>query len=978
MLGGVLSAQNLEVSGVISDASTGEGVPFASIVIKGTQTGGSADADGRFIIQADADAVLMISSVGYINREVAVEGRNDIRILLDPDSEMLENTIVVGYGSAKKIGNVVGSVSTVSSSEIATRPSANVADALQGKVSGLQVFNTSGEPSGSVSMQLRGRGSFELSTSPLFILDGAPVSGTVFSTLSPQDIENITVLKDASSTAIYGSRAANGVIYITTKKAKKGEKASVSLRASYGVSMLAKYNFDMMNSEELFRFEEMCQPELLNDPVYQARKAFTLGNGIDFNWQNYLFNTSAPTKQADLSIRGASSNTDYYVSFGWLSEQGTAKMSSGMDRFTFRSNINSKVNDWLKFGANLNVWYANVSSVVTGWYSESPIMQATIGLPYYTPYKWKFNEDGTFEYGDVMEKYPFNYEQIDLIKYYEKNTNKTRTVGLTGQTYFELTPFRGFTLRAVQAVDASDGLGDRVALPSYEWAASNGMVRNSFTRFYQLTSTNTAEYRTSFGGKHFLTVLGGHESIYKNSQNFSASGSGLTDDRLHEFGSATNIVGWDGGTIESAINSFFANVNYDYAGRYFIDASVRTDGSSVFGTNHKYATFYSVGGMWKMKAEPFLRSVRWVDDLNVNLSYGTTGNASLGNWYAHLGLVGSGPKYDGEGGMGIAQVANEDLTWETVAILNLTLSGRLFDRVDFNLQGYSKQSSDLLMQLPFSGTTGHASGMGNIASMNNSGFDAMVSVDLLYTRDFYWGVSANVNYNCNRITSLYQDLDELAFPESGLKYQVGKSSSLVYTQISAGVDPMTGEPMWYDRNGNKVKEYTEDLMQFWEGHDSISPWSGGFSTNFSWKGLGINADFSWVGDRYVFINERYYTMNTNNLFNTNFERKMLDMWTEPGQVTDVPKYGTQFRFDTSIYSNAAFLRMKNLSVSYDIPKKALEKSGFLNGLKVYFTGRNLFTYTKFAGYDPEVVAGNGSQGLYPNSRQYVFGIELTF
>ncbi|MGM9747206.1 MAG: SusC/RagA family TonB-linked outer membrane protein [Candidatus Cryptobacteroides sp.] len=971
-------AQTLEVRGAVTDAQTGEAVPFAAIRVKGTDTGASTDADGRFTIAVAPDAVLNFSSIGYLDTDVKVAGKKELNVTLQPDSEMLESTVVIGYGSAQKIGNIVGSVTTVNSEDLATRPSANIGDALQGKVAGLQVFSTSGEPSKSVAMQIRGTTSLNLSTAPLYILDGVPVSSSIFSSISPLDIENISILKDASSTAIYGSRAANGVIFITTKKGKKGEKATVSLRAQYGISMLTNYNLDMMNSEQLFEFEEMCVPALKTDPQYQARKAFTLGNGINFDWTDYLYDKYAPTVQADLSLRGASDKSDYYVSLGYYNEEGTAKINSGMQRFTFRANLNAKFTDWFKFGFNLGLTYSESSSVVTGWYIQSPIMQAVTGLPYYTPYNLVFNEDGTFTYGEVMEIYPFNNQQLDLLEYYKKNTNKSKNAGLVGQTYFQFTPVKGLTIRAAQAIDATDGFGEAIYLPSYQPMKQRGTVNNSFSRYYQLSSTNTIEYKTGFSTKNFFTILLGHESIYKNVQDFGAIGTGLTDDRLHEFGSTTDIVSWNGGTMASAFNSFFANLNYNYCGRYFLDASVRTDGASLFGKNHKYATFYSVGLMWKIKNESFMQNASFVDDLNLNVSYGTTGNSGLSSWYAHLGLVGTGSKYNGNGGLGLAQVPNEDLTWETVSIFNVSLTGRLFNRVSFDLQAYSKQSSDLLMELPFSGTTGHSYSWGNVASLNNSGFDGMVSVDIIHNRDFYWNITANVNYNRNKITKLYQGLNELAFPSMGLKYEVGKSSSLCYTYISAGVDPQTGEPMWYDRNGNKVKEYSEDLMQFWEGHDSVSPWSGGFSTNFSWKGIGLSADFSWIGDRWIFMNERYYTMNTANLFNTNFETKMLNMWTTPGQETDVPKYGTQYRIDTSIYSNAAFLRLKNLTLSYSFPTPLIQKSHVLEGVKLYFTGRNLWTYTKFAGYDPEVGAGNGTTGFYPNSRQFVIGAELVF
>jgi hypothetical protein len=268
--------------------------------------------------------------------------------------------------------------------------------------------------------------------------------------------------------------------------------------------------------------------------------------------------------------------------------------------------------------------------------------------------------------------------------------------------------------------------------------------------------------------------------------------------------------------------------------------------------------------------------------------------------------------------------------------------------------------------------------MGNIAEMKNTGFDLEVELDLVHTRNVYWGVRANVNYNKNKITKLYQGLDELAFPDYSLKYQVGMPSSLVYTQVRAGVDPQDGSPMWYDLNGNLTKTYSDDIMQFC-GMDTNAPWSGGFSTNFSWKGLGINADFSWIGERWIFINERYYTMNPQNLlFQSNFETQMLNIWQKPGDVTDIPKYGTQFYHDTARFSNASFMRLKNLSFSYSFPTELVQKSKVLSGAKVYFTARNLWTVTDFAGYDPEVGASNATSGMYPNSRQFVFGAELVF
>ena len=979
ILGGGISlsfAQNKRISGTVSTAD-GQPIAGATVLVEGTANGTTTAADGSFTLSAPTDGVLLISFLGYEAQQTAINGRTNITVVLHEDTTSIDDVVVIGYGSGQKIGNIVGSVTTVSAGELADRPSANIGDALQGKVAGLQVFNTTGEPQSSVSIRLRGESSLNLSNAPLYILDGVPVSSTVFTSINPQDIENISILKDASSTAIYGSRAANGVIFVSTKKGKKGEKPSISLRAQYGVSMLTNYNMDMMNSEELIRFEELCMPSLKTDAAYQAKKAFILGNNINFDWTDYLFDTAAPLVQADASMRGATENTTYYVSLGYYSEQGTAKANSGTNRFTFRANLDTQITKWLKFGTNVGLTYAKYHTITTGWYTQSPILQAVTGLPYYTPYELIYNEDGTISYGDVQQVYPWD-NMIDLNEYYKYNTNDRDNMNLMGQTYFQISPVKGLTIRAQQAIDAFDYTNESINMPSYTPYTYRGRNGQAFQRYYQLSSTNTIEYKTNFGEKHFLTALVGHESIVKTEKTFNATGTGLTDDRLTAFGSTTSIDSWGGNTIECAFNSFFANFNYNYAGKYFVDASVRTDGSSLFGKNHRYATFYSIGAMWKLKQEQFLQNATWVNDLNLNVSYGTTGNSGLDSWYASLGLVGTGPKYNGNAGWALSQVPNADLTWETVATLNVGVSGRLADRVSFGFEFYNKVSTDLLMELPYSGTTGHSSGWGNIASMRNRGIDLELSVDLIHTRNVYWNISGNVNYNKNEITKLYQGLDELAFPEYGLKYQVGKSSSLVYTQVFAGVDPADGSPMWYDLNGNRTKTYSDDIMQFC-GMDINAPWSGGFSTAFSWKGLGLNVDFSWIGERWIFINERYYTMNPSSLlFKSNFEKKMLNIWTHPGQQTDIPKYGTQYQFDTSTYSNASFLRMKNISLSYTFPKSLIEKSGFLSGFKVYVTGRNLWTVTGFEGYDPEVGYSNATQGMYPNSRQIVFGAELVF
>ena len=466
------TAQNIKVKGTVADAS-GEPIIGATVIVEGTKTGTSTGADGGFSISVPPDATLTFAILGYKTHSEKVAGRTNLIVTLESDTEYLEETIVIGYGSGQKIGNIVGSVTTVSSKDIASSPSSNIGDALQGKVAGLQIFNTSGEPQSSVSIRLRGVSSLNLSNAPLYILDGVPVSSDVFSSMNPQDIENISILKDASSTAIYGSRAANGVIVVTTKKGQKGEKPTVSVRAQAGVSMLTNYNMDMMNSAQLLEFEQLCVPSLKTDPAFIAKKNFILGNNINFDWTDYLFDKTAPIVQGDASFRGATDKTNYYVSFGYSSEEGTAKSNSGSDRYTLRSNLDIQMAKWFKFGANLALSFTKYQTIVTGWYTQSPILQAVTGIPYYTPYQLVYNEDGTFSYGDVYQVYPWNND-IDLNEYYKKNTNNRQAVNLMGQTYFLFTPVKGLNIRLQQAIDAFDYTNESIHLPSYTPSSARG------------------------------------------------------------------------------------------------------------------------------------------------------------------------------------------------------------------------------------------------------------------------------------------------------------------------------------------------------------------------------------------------------------------------------------------------------------------------------------------------------------------------
>ena len=894
------------------------------------------------------------------------------------DAQMLDDVIVVGYGTARKITSVVGSASTVKNEVLMNRPSANVGDALQGQVAGLQIFSQSGEPMGDISMRLRGVNSINAGTTPLFILDGSPVSSDVFNSLNSNDIENIVVLKDASSTAIYGSRAANGVIYITTKKGRAGEKPVVKLSGQYGISTIVNHKMTLMNSDQWFQFQTLANPNWT--PTAQQQEAIDMD--INTNWLDFFFNEAAPVWSADLSVSGASDKTDYYFSFGAFSQTGTAPFSD-LGRYSLRTNINTKATNWLKLGVNLGMSYqdyqtAGFSTTGNSWYN--PTTASNWMLPWVTPYVIN-RDDPDNPYVDYSQTADF-FEQVGMyntIYLQEMQPSNYTRVNLNINTYEEITPVKGLTLKAQQGLEAYDYTYDYASNPDPEGPFPlAGSHNKTFRRYYQFTFTNTAEYRFAIAEKNHFSILAGQEAIFDKYESTGMSVDGITDWRLNLISQGTTPNMPSSSITESVFNSYFARLSYDFNEKYFLDASWRLDGSSYFGEHNKYANFWSVGAMWDIKKEDWMQGAGWINDLRLSASYGTTGNSSLPGAYLSLGTIGTfGTRYDGLTGWGASQAGNPDLTWETVASLNIGVTARLWNFLDFTVEYYDKKTSDMLMRIPYSLTTGYEYGWGNVGSMINRGVDVDVNFDIVNTNDIYFAIGANFNYNYNEITELFGGRDQFTESGTGISYQVGMPYGEFFYVRSAGVDPADGMQMWYDLDGNKTKQFSDEYAVF-TGKQRYAPWTGGINLSFQYKGLYIGADFSWVAGKWTVNNDRYFL--TNPIFTTdnlNGVVDLLDMWTTPGQVTDIPGYNSPRQFDDTLLENASFFRLKNLQISYDFPQKWMDRTGFIKGFRVYAIGRNLLTFTQYSGYDPERDT-NLQMGIYPNSRQFTIGAEFTF
>lgn len=994
MVASAAFAQDIEITGTVTDASTGEPVPFASIQIKGTMKGETTLDDGTYSITAPSNAVLIFSFIGYENLEVPVNGRKVLNVTMKPDAFTLEETVVVGYGSAKKVGTTVGSLTKVSSKSLEARPQANAFESLQGQVAGLQIYTSDGDPGTLQSIRLHGVGSLTASSSPLYVLDGVAVEPETIRAMNPNDIESMTVLKDASATSIYGSRAANGVIYVTSKKGRAGD-AKIILRGQYGLSSLASYEFydRMMSTQQLFDFWTVTglktreQMDRLKDNLKTTGQM----NGdkyYDFDWTRYLQKPNRPIWQADLSISGGTEKTSYYISGSVYDETGSAPATL-YKRYGFRSNIDSRVNDWFRIGTNVQLAYDEQTK--NGFYdTNNPYGGLSYLLqPYYSPKVAKAEDDYMIPGLEMYDPYYLTEIQPQVTKGYNIN--------LSG--YIEIEPIRNLKIRTVPGFD------ERITNYQYQCYPvgpfkGSGTSSQQFTNSYAMSISNTIEYSFSVKDKHHASFLLGHEGIKNGYNAFQASAEGLTDQRMmHMQNGLQKTFDVASGDTYSNFLSFFGRGEYSYDNRYFFDLSVRNDASSRFSPKHKNATFWAVGGMWNMKNESFLRDANMVNSLNFKVSYGTQGNAGISD-YEFQALVGNTGTYHDETGWGLASPGNNDLKWEVQSKLTVGISTRLWDRLNLEVEYYNRQTNDMLMSVPTPATSGFTSVLKNVGALENNGVDITLGVDILRGRDYYLSFSANFNYNKEVVTKLFNGLSRWEITGTSIAYVVGESVSF-YAPIYAGVDPLDGRMMWYLPDDTKAtvqggkegkdkttmdpnrvtKKFDETALTQNTGYGRFAPIAGGFNIQGSWRGIALSADFSYVIGKYLLSNDRYFSENPFAFAGNNTSTNILDYWKEPGDVAEYPDWTKKptMQFDSHLIENASFLRLKNLTLSYTLPSKYLNNSKSLKGFKVYFTGRNLFTVTSkdFKGMDPEVDS-NLALGKVANTRQFQLGVEFTF
>lgn len=961
LVAGVSFAQEREIRGIVTDAKDKSPMPGVTVMIKGTTTGTATGIDGKYVLKAAVGEVLVFSFVGMKTQEIILRAQTVIDVSLENDQEQLEEVVVVGYTTRKK-GTISGAVTTVKEGVLKV-PVVSFDQALQGQVPGMSVMTSSGEPGATSSVRIRGVNSVSSGVSPLYIMDGVSIAAGDFAALNPSDIENVTVLKDASSTSIYGARAANGVIVITTKRGKAGERGKVTYSGKFGFSKLAHGEWDLMNTTEKLDYEEMVG---LRIPGTYDRAAI---EAIDVDWRDVLYNNHAPTMSHDLTISGAGERSNYFVSAGYFTQEGISPASE-ISRYSLRVNLNMNPLPWLKAGVNATLGYTESNRSENGANNGHNPSHAVYRLnSYFNPY----NEDGSVSDKEFYEKYGKTNPLATAEKVFQDNNR----LKLIASGFLEVKPIRQLTLKTQLGVEGSDGRSTKKVSPDLAVQNGNGSLSEGFSRNYNLTLTNLATYVNTFDEHHNLTFLLGQEALTTTTNGFSAAGSGYTDERVMLIGSAPSQSASGGSVSKAHFLSFFSRAEYNYDYKYYLDLSYRRDGSSRFGKDNKWADFWSVGLMWDLRKEHFLADFAPLTGLQLSFNVGTSGNSSIGN-YEHLAMLASGPIYNGIGGMGAASLGNPGLTWEKILSYNLGANVSFFNRLRLNVELYKKITTDMLMSVPVSVTSGFGSLRQNVGEMQNSGIELDLNIDVVKSGGFLWNLAANMGYNKNEITELYGGKDEYIVGNTGTKLKLGKDVGTFYMVEFAGVDPETGEPLWYTKDGAITNRFSSDHAVLLD-KSRYAPLSGGITTTFSYKGVSFQAFFSWVSGKYMINNTRYYTESNGRLAQDQQSRRMFDAWTPDNRYTDVPKYGYGMEMDTRLLEDASFMRLKNLTLSWDLPKAWLNRwtHNVVSGVRIYGQGQNLLTWTNYSGLDPEVDS-NVQIGSYPASKTFILGLDITF
>ncbi|MBB4079119.1 TonB-linked SusC/RagA family outer membrane protein [Lewinella aquimaris] len=1028
-----LTAQTT-VSGTITDQS-GEPLIGASVLAEGTSTGTVSDIDGNFSLNVPAGVEALVASyTGFKTQNIPLDGRTTYDIVMDEDAAQLSEVVVVGYGKQIR-STLTGNIAQIEGDAIQNLPVTSAEQAIQGRTAGVFVQAVSGKPGGRINVRVRGSSSISAGNNPLYVVDGVPITSGTFSSpgsgsqnfladLNPNDIQSIEILKDASSAAIYGSRAANGVVLITTKEGVSG-RTKINFNVSFGSSEPSRRQ-EFLNAQEFVEFFQqtarggarydfnnglnefgLSDDEYTLENTTQAYLDFVEGrfdrysgpsnwrtNETNTNWEDEAFRTGQ-SRNADLSASGGSDKLTYYASFGYSDQEGIL-VDNGFQRLSTRLNLDAEASDRFRYGLRLGLSRSDNSRVSNDNQFSTPLQ--LIALSPITPVRNTTGEEYQgFEPGQLFDR-PVTtyYNGLVELENSEKQSISFRTLA---NVFGEFDLVEGLSLRAEAGVDVANIKQDRFLGRLTDGGEStNGFADSRWSNIVNYNTKALLLYNKDFDAGHNVDFVGGIEFQKSDQENILVEGQEFPLDQLRTIASAAEITDGTTDLTEFTFLSYFGRANYNFNRKYLFSISGRLDGSSRFGTNNQYGFFPAVAAGWVISEEDFFESNATVSYLKLRSSYGLTGNADINN-FASRGLY-DASSYAATSGLGPIQIANPDLTWEETAQFDVGIDFGLFNnRLSGEVDYYVKNTNDLLLNVPVPGTTGFRTQFRNVGELRNRGVEVLLNA-VIFDQAFSWSSSANFALNENEILSLAEGQDII--DDGGSRYmnvvKVGESIGTFYGYEYAGVDPANGDGLFYineqDDDGNIINpEATTNSANeanFVVLGDALPNKLAGWTNDFSYKGVSLSVFMQGSFGNQVH-NSAGVFQSCGGCWFDNQTRDQLDAWTPENTITNVPEarffWGNADNGRSSRYlSSGNFVRLKTVTLSYELPTSIVDRIG-VNRLRFYVTGQNLAIITNYAGWDPEVAAdflADDSPNVLtsvdfytaPQPRTIIFGINV--
>lgn len=1011
-------AQNRQISGTVTNAD-GKPIAGATVLVEGTSTGTTTNAEGKFSVSAPANGTLAVSFIGYESVKVAVAGKTQVNVSLREDTHAIDDVIVVAYGTAKK-ESFTGSVAVVKGEELEHRKVSNVTKALDGLAPGVQVTSGSGQPGSGSTVAIRGFGSINASSTPLYVVDGIPYDGAI-SAINPDDIASISILKDASASVLYGARGANGVVLINTKKGDSGE-TNVDLKINIGVSSRAIPRYETVGAKDFMEImysayynaygdnavarmasgstSILGSNEMYNPYNVPAAQLFTADGKVredatllwDEDWLDAVTDNAALRQEYGVSVSGGNEKTQYMFSLGYLNEDGVLQ-TTNFERYSGRLNVETQAKPWFAAGLGANFARNTTNSSQTESSATSNVFySAQLMAPIYPVYQRNpetgdylldANGEKQFDYGGSRPSgQQTNFNSVATL--YDDKYAQT-SYSLSARTHLDFMGIenhwsQGLKFQLNFGTDYYNSQSMIYYNPYFGNAESvNGRLQKTNTTSLGYTFNQLLTYNRTFG-LHNIDVLVGHEYYAYTDSSLSGHKTGLPGGGIYELDAAAIIVDTGSSTDEDRIESFLSRVSYSYNDKYYLSGSWRTDGSSRFAPDTRWGNFWSVGASWRLSQEEFMKNISWLDNLTLKFSYGVQGNNSVGSYYAYQALYDTSYTNATISGVVINDVANEDLTWESNHNLNAGIEARLLNRIDLSFEFYNRKTTDMLLSYPLPVSSGFSGYYRNSGEMRNRGIEFAVTGRIIDRQDMQWSVTWMGSTVNNKVLKLTEDGQDITGSTQIIRE--GETLYSYYVARSAGVDPMTGEKMYWatDADGNDyiTKSTTVAQNNRVIAGSRIPDLYGSLSTAFRWKNLdfSISTNYSIGGVNYDGVYYEfmscYYTAQAKH-------KDLLRAWKKPGDITDVPKYTigeTPIVTDDKLV-DASYFSIKNITLGYTLPKNWTSKIGF-KAARISASVDNLCIFTHLKGMDPQYSLSGGTSYAYAPTRTVSFNLDLKF